>query len=84
MTALGLDLVSGFTASASCLGNIGPGFGNVGPMVNYGFIPDIGKYLLSLLMLLGRLEIFTFLLLFVPDYWHNNSNKTTLPIDRLF
>jgi len=70
MTALGLDLVSGFTASASCLGNIGPGFGNVGPMVNYGFIPDIGKYLLSLLMLLGRLEIFTFLLLFVPDYWH--------------
>jgi len=69
MTALGLDLVSGFTASASCLGNIGPGFGNVGPMVNYGFIPDIGKYLLSLLMLLGRLEIYTLILLFYPDYW---------------
>lgn len=69
MTALGLDLVSGFTASASCLGNIGPGFGSIGPMVNYGFIPDLGKYLLSLLMLLGRLEIYTLILLFYPDYW---------------
>lgn len=69
MTALGLDVISGFTSSLCCLGNIGPGFGNVGPMANYGFIPDIGKYLLSLLMLLGRLEIYTLILLFYPDYW---------------
>lgn len=69
MTAIGLDVISGFTSSLCCLGNIGPGFGSIGPMVNYGFIPDLGKYLLSLLMLLGRLEIYTLILLFYPDYW---------------
>lgn len=69
MTALGLDVISGFTSSLCCLGNVGPGFGSVGPMVNYGFIPDVGKYFLSLLMILGRLEIYTFILLFIPDFW---------------
>lgn len=71
MTALGLDVISGLSASLCCMGNVGPGFGNVGPMVNYGFIPDLGKYLLSLLMLLGRLEIYPLLLLFNPDYWRS-------------
>lgn len=69
MNALGLDLLSGLSASIACLGNVGPGFAAVGPTVNYGFIPDIGKYVLCLLMLLGRLEIYTFILLFIPDYW---------------
>lgn len=69
MTALGLDLLSGLSASIACLGNVGPGFAAVGPTVNYGFIPDVGKYVLCLLMLLGRLEIYTFVLLFIPDYW---------------
>lgn len=69
MTILGLDLISGFSATLACLGNIGPGFGTVGPTVNYAFIPDIGKYFLTLLMLLGRLEIYTFILLFIPEFW---------------
>ena len=69
MNALGLDLLSGLSASLACLGNVGPGFAAVGPMVNYGFISDIGKYFLCLLMLLGRLELYTFILLFIPDYW---------------
>jgi trk system potassium uptake protein TrkH len=69
MTALGLDLLSSLSASIACLGNVGPGFAAVGPAVNYGFIPDIGKYVLCLLMLLGRLEIYTFILVFIPDYW---------------
>lgn len=69
MTALGLDILSGLTAAATCLGNIGPGFNLVGPMENFAFIPDIGKYVLSLLMLVGRLEIFPILVLLLPTFW---------------
>ena len=69
MTGLGLDLVSAFTAVAATLGNVGPGLGKVGPMVNYGFIPDSGKYVLSFLMLLGRLELYTVLVLLTPSFW---------------
>ena len=47
MTVLGLDIVTAAGASAACLGNIGPGLGNVGPTDNYAFIPDIGKWILS-------------------------------------
>ncbi len=69
LTMLGIDIVSSLTATASCLGNIGPGFAAVGPTQNYSFIPDAGKYLLSALMLIGRLEIFPMLVLLLPAYW---------------
>jgi len=69
MGVLGLDVLSGFTAVVSCIGNIGPGFGLIGPSDNYAFIPDIGKYVLCLLMLLGRLEIYPILVLLLPEYW---------------
>ena len=69
MTALGLDLVSAFGATAATLGNIGPGLGSVGPTDTYAHIPVIGKWLLSTLMLLGRLEIFTVIVLLSPYYW---------------
>ncbi|MGS0765940.1 TrkH family potassium uptake protein [Syntrophomonas curvata] len=69
LSMLGLDVYSSLTAAAACLGNIGPGFGLVGPTQNYSFIPDMGKYLLSILMLVGRLEIFPILVLFLPEYW---------------
>ncbi|MDD2586470.1 MAG: TrkH family potassium uptake protein [Syntrophomonadaceae bacterium] len=69
MGAMGLDLLSGFSAVATCLGNVGPGFGLVGPTQNFGFMPDVGKYILSLLMLLGRLEIYPVLVLLMPSYW---------------
>ncbi|MGR6836008.1 TrkH family potassium uptake protein [Syntrophomonas erecta] len=69
MNMMGLDIVSGTTAVLACLGNIGPGFGLVGPTQNFSFIPDVGKYLLSLLMLLGRLEIYPILVMLVPEYW---------------
>lgn len=69
MNALGMDILSGLTASAACLGNIGPGFNLVGPMENFAFIPDTGKYVLSILMLVGRLEIFPVLVLFLPSFW---------------
>jgi trk system potassium uptake protein TrkH len=69
ISMLGLDFVSSLTASAACLGNIGPGFGLVGPTQNFNFIPAAGKYVLILEMLIGRLEIYPMLVLFVPSFW---------------
>lgn len=69
MTSIGLDFVSAIGASASSLGNIGPALGIVGPVNNYALIPDFGKWVLSFLMLLGRLEIFTVLIIFSPAFW---------------
>lgn len=69
MTALGLDLVSAFGAAAATLGNIGPGLGSVGPTDTYAHIPALGKWILASLMLLGRLEIFTVIVLLSPTYW---------------
>ena len=69
LTALGVDLVTAFTAVAACIGNIGPGLGQVGPVDNYAGIPALGKWVLSFCMLLGRLEIYTVLVLLVPEFW---------------
>ena len=66
---LGLDLLSAFGAAISCVGNIGPAFGNFGPTENYASVPDAGKWILSFLMMAGRLEIFTVLILFAPTFW---------------
>ena len=59
----GLDLVSAFSASAACLGNIGPGFGRVGATMNYAFFPASAKVVLLVLMIVGRLELYTVLVL---------------------
>ncbi len=64
-----LDLVSAFSAVAATFNNIGPGLALVGPMQNYGHLNDIAKFLLSWCMLLGRLEIFPILALFMPSNW---------------
>ena len=69
LSALGLDFESAVGASISCLGNIGPGLGKVGPTGNYAFIPSAGKWFLSLLMVLGRLELFTVLVLTSVSFW---------------
>jgi len=69
MAGMGLDLVSAISSVAATLGNIGPGLGIVGPMDNYAAVPQAGKWVLSLCMLLGRLELFTVLMLFVPGTW---------------
>lgn len=71
LTFLGLEFESAVGATAACLGNIGPGLGIVGPVLNFGIVPDAGKWLLSLLMLLGRLELFTVLILFSSSFWKN-------------
>jgi trk system potassium uptake protein TrkH len=63
------DIESSMGAVATCLGNIGPGLGSVGPANNFYHIHPIGKWFLSFLMLLGRLELFTVLVLFSPSFW---------------
>ena len=63
------DMESAMGAVATSLGNIGPGLGNVGPAENFQHIHPIGKWFLSFLMLLGRLELFTVLVLFSPAFW---------------
>lgn len=65
----GIDLVSSSSAVASSLGNIGPGFGLVGPAQTFGQFSNFSKVFLSFLMLVGRLEIFTVLVLFSPKFW---------------
>lgn len=71
MTILGLDILTAAGASASCLGNIGPGLGKVGPTGNFAFIPDIGKWILSISMMVGRLEIYTILVILTRAFWRN-------------
>ncbi|MGD8961564.1 MAG: TrkH family potassium uptake protein [Desulfobacterales bacterium] len=69
LAGLGVDFTTSFAAIAASIGNIGPGFGMVGPVDNYARIPDLGKWLLIWCMLLGRLEIFTVIILIVPEFW---------------
>lgn len=69
MSFCGFDLLSAFSASFSSVGNVGPAFGAFGPTETYAPIPAFGKWTLALLMMAGRLEIFTVLLLFVPTFW---------------
>jgi trk system potassium uptake protein TrkH len=65
----GLDVETALTASASALGNIGPGSGTIGPYENWGHLTDISKWITSFCMLLGRLEIFTVVVLFSRSFW---------------
>lgn len=69
LAAMNVDMVTAFSAVAACIGNIGPGFGSVGPADNYAHLPAAGKWLLTFCMLLGRLEIYTVIVLFVPEFW---------------
>jgi len=69
MTALGMDLVSALSAVAATLNNVGPGFGAVGPTTTFAEVPTAGKAVLSLLMGIGRIELFAILVLFSPGFW---------------
>ncbi|MDP6264837.1 MAG: potassium transporter TrkG, partial [Pseudomonadales bacterium] len=67
LLAVGLDFVTAFFAVGACLNNLGPGLGDVA--THYGNLSAVAKLLLSLTMILGRLEIFTLLVLFTPMFW---------------
>jgi len=69
LSMTGLDVTTALTASASAIGNIGPGLGSIGPTDNWGHLTDLAKWLTSFCMLLGRLEIFTVVVLFSRSFW---------------
>ena len=69
MAALGVDLVTAGASVIACLSNIGPGLGQVGPTDNFANLPEAGHVLLSFCMLVGRLEVFTVLVLIFPSFW---------------
>ena len=68
----GLDFITSISGAASSISNVGPGLGDlIGPKGNYKDIPDLSKWILSIGMLLGRLELFAVLVLFFPSFWRN-------------
>lgn len=69
LAAVGMDLVSATSATMACLTTLGPGLGEVGPVGNYAAVPATGKFVLSLIMLIGRLEVWTVLVLFFVSFW---------------
>lgn len=69
LSFFGLDFITAAGAVATCIGNVGPGIGAVGPLNNFAELPDMVKWILSFFMLLGRLELFTVLLIFTPAFW---------------
>ncbi|MFD1316765.1 TrkH family potassium uptake protein [Namhaeicola litoreus] len=70
-SAMGIDFITSLGAAASSLGNVGPAFGDLSPVNNYDSLPPAGKWWSSFLMLLGRLELFTVLIIFTPAFWKN-------------
>jgi trk system potassium uptake protein TrkH len=69
LTALGIDLLTAFSATAAAMFNIGPGLGTVGPSEHYGHLPAVAKWVLGFCMLAGRLEYYTVLVLLTPMFW---------------
>lgn len=72
LTAFGVKFDEALSAVATSLGNVGPGIGELGPSGHFGNLPDPTKWILSLLMLMGRLELFTVALIFTPYFWRRN------------
>jgi trk system potassium uptake protein TrkH len=72
MSLMGVEFITAIGSVATSIGNIGPGLGSVGPVENFASIPLGGKWFLTFLMLLGRLELFTVLILFTPYFWRKN------------
>jgi trk system potassium uptake protein TrkH len=69
VSANGLDVITSFSSVAATIGNVGPGFGLVGPVTNYLSVPDPSKWVLIFCMIIGRLEIYTVIIMLVPAYW---------------
>lgn len=69
LSLLGLDFFTAAGAAATCIGNVGPGMGVVGPVGNFASLPDLSKWILAFFMLVGRLELFTVLVLFSSAFW---------------
>jgi trk system potassium uptake protein TrkH len=72
LSLTGLDFVTSISGAATSISNVGPGLGSIiGPNGNFSTLPDISKWILALGMILGRLELFAILVLFLPSFWRN-------------
>ena len=72
LTLTGLDFVTSISGAATSISNVGPGLGSmIGPNSNFSSLPDVSKWILSVGMILGRLELFAILVLFLPSFWRN-------------
>lgn len=69
----GVEITTSMSAVATCMGGVGPGIGDVGPSTNFEKLPDLATWVLSFAMLLGRLELFTVLILFTPYFWRSRG-----------
>lgn len=69
LALMGVDLISAFTGTVAAIGNVGPGLGSVGSTGNFAHIPIPGKWLLTVTMLLGRLEIYALFIFITPAQW---------------
>ena len=70
LSFLDIDIITAFSSSAATIGNVGPGFGDVSSFGNYSDLPSLGKFILTINMLLGRLEIFGIIsLFFIKSWW---------------
>ena len=73
MIAAGIDNTNAITICLSCLGNVGPTLGiEIGPTMSWSILPDFAKWMCSIMMLIGRLEIFTVLVILTPSFWTKN------------
>lgn len=72
VTFLGVEFMEAVSAVATSIGNVGPGIGSIGPSYSFSHLPDASKWVLSFLMLMGRLELFTIAILFTPFFWRRN------------
>ena len=72
LSLTGLDFITSISGAATSISNVGPGLGStIGPNGNFSSLPDISKWILSFGMILGRLELFAILVLFLPSFWRN-------------
>lgn len=72
LTFIGLDFKDAISAAVTAISNVGPGIGSIGPSASFAHLPDSAKWVLSFLMILGRLELFTIAILFTPYFWRRN------------
>ena len=72
-TSFGLDVDTSLGDCVTMLSNVGPGTGSCGPTANFAHVHDVSKWVMSFYMLVGRLEIFTVLFLFMPSFWRDRT-----------
>ena len=72
LSLTGLDFITAISGAATSISNVGPGLGSeIGPNGNFSTLPDTSKWILTIGMILGRLELFAILVLFLPAFWRN-------------